>query len=744
MTKKLPLLIFITFLFTGIHAQSFEKNFQKEKKALSTLIQKAKKKGIDVYKEQTTLRTAEICYRFADWDRKNIKKNTELFKKVKTYRDSADQVAIDLPMREEKEILRMLEEAQLSLQKALKGEIKKQKSVAIDWSNLEIKENDILYKNQPVFLADYSWKPSDKFTTEYHGQLDGLFMSTAYITDSKGDLKPKLLSEIENKPSKTAGFVFINHKNPPKWFTKQYPETSIGKRRYFDYDIDHPETKKLLDLLFKNTVPQIQGKKYSQLGYMLVNEPHWHTKKGEWDTGAVSTFTHQKFKEYLKEKHQHIDQLNLVWGSNFTSFDEVTIEVPIDEKLLGTAQWYDWCRFNQIRGNEWFKFLNDEITQYDPTAKTHIKVMPHLFTNNGRTHGIDLEYMTRLTSIIGNDAGATYSDMWNKKAEPWKARYYFDFRQLCMSYDFMKSVSPEKVMFNSECHFISTIRFRDLYLKPEYARATYWLATTLGMNAVQTWFWPRGLDGSLRKEAKGYAASITQMPSVLNEITLTFADLNANGASIAALQKQRKPIRVFQSETSAINVKSYMDDVFATYESVLFDGFPIGFVTKGILEEQNHNQWDVILIRKTPNVTKAERDALQSYIDIGGKIVMDKESILTDEYGRKLSPLKGSSIVFVDDLKELRENALASVAIKKPFDVQEQSELSNQSCIWRYHQVAEDQGIVSIVNVGHSEKEINIKSSKKMVIKNIIDGTSSKANFVMQPLEVRYVQVSLK
>ena len=59
--------------------------------------------------------------------------------------------------------------------------------------------------------------------------------------------------------------------------------------------------------------------------------------------------------------------------------------------------------FNSVRVTEWFNFLKSTITKYDPKAKVHIKVMPNLWTENARDHGLEAEDLVELR-IIGNDA----------------------------------------------------------------------------------------------------------------------------------------------------------------------------------------------------------------------------------------------------------------------------------------------------------------------------------------------------
>ena len=85
-----------------------------------------------------------------------------------------------------------------------------------------------------------------------------------------------------------------------------------------------------------------------------------------------------------------------------------------------------------------------------------------------------------------------------------------------------------------------------------------------------------------------------------------------------------------------------MDDVFALYESLFFEGMPIGFATDDIIKKQNNNDWKVTLISKTPFVTKEELSAIQEYLNKGGTVIMDTESLRKNEYGQELKKLNPS------------------------------------------------------------------------------------------------------
>ena len=128
--------------------------------------------------------------------------------------------------------------------------------------------------------------------------------------------------------------------------------------------------------------------------------------------------------------------------------------------------------------------------------------MPDLWVESNRTHGIDLEAMTDMTGMIGNDAKIRGKNFKAGSDESWSDSYAYYWKEM-MSYDFMSSVSPNKSNINTESHFLSTTQFRDLYMTPEYVNSTYWLATLLGMDANLTWFWGREPDGSVESRLIG-------------------------------------------------------------------------------------------------------------------------------------------------------------------------------------------------------------------------------------------------
>ncbi|WP_452228508.1 MULTISPECIES: beta-galactosidase [unclassified Lacinutrix] len=739
---------------TTVQSQSTKSIAKTKIKTLKTLIHTLEQQNIETHKEELAIATAETFLKFAIWDERNLEENTELFKQINIYKDSAAIMAQKLPKFERNDVIKLLDETIETAQKLVNNEIKRTPYIRPNWSEITLKGSSLLYKNRPVFLHDYTWKPtSDKLST-YFGALNNAFIAPSQLENKEGNLNKSVTERLQANTSNNTGFVFISHKGIPKWASSAYGEEFgqiIGKP-FTSYDIDNPGALDMLSKLFKATVPTFVEKKYTQLGYMLTNEPRWanytNGKKKVWFRSDVSNYTIQKFKTWLQEKHKTIAVLNTLWNTNLKDFDAIATVLPVDISERSTAKWYDWTTFNQERVTDWFTFMKSEIRKYDPKAKAHLKVMPSIFTDNDPDSGIDWEALTELSEINGNDAASHYNNTRPDTFE-WDDNYIWNWRELYMGYDFLKSIQPNQINFNSESHLLSGSHVRDLYMNPKYVRASYWSAHILGLNVSQTWFWPRREDGSLRANSgKGYAGSNNQQPRVTFELENTLLDLNRFSEEITAFQQQRKPIRLFYSKTSATQNAGYMDTMFALYESLNFEGLPLGFVTQNIIKRIDNSDWDVILIHKTKQVTSSELLTLQKHLDAGGIIVIDNESLKTDEYGRPISALKASNgqLLFVATLEEMKVKALSILDAKNQLPTVEIIENDGndvKKCIWRVIKNEAGNQVLSILNVGKTDVKLRVKNRKSNTIiafKELIDGVPMEASPTLKPYEVLFIE----
>ncbi|MFR9495992.1 MAG: beta-galactosidase [Rikenellaceae bacterium] len=724
MKKIISLLFAVALSITLASAASnnTEQQAKDKMEELTRLIEQAEAKGINTLKERTALRTAEIFMGYAAWDEANIETNIKHFSKVARYKKEATKYAELLPNFEREEIFKMMESSIAELGRVISGEIIRRPSPQIDWSKISIEEDQVLYEGSPVFLSDWTWKPEADNYTEYFGAMDGFFITPSVVLPD-GEISKKTLSELKTKDTGKAGMVFLNHASVPEWAKQQDPTVGQGVGvKYIQYDINHPLSHEITKTMISQSVPLMAGKNYTKLGYMLCNEPHWISTKGSYASGPWSDRAIEDFKVWLEGRHSTIEELNDIWGTSYLSFNDIEVENNMAEAhQIGSPFYYDFMNYNMERVNRWFHMLDDEVKKADPEAKTHIKIMPDMWSDNSKDNGIDLEELTRMSDIIGNDASTAAHVTWGPE-QWWEANYSFNWRELCMGYDFMKSVSPNKIVFNSEGHLLTTNRYRNIYEAPEYARMNYWLAHIHGLNVMRSWYWARKEDGSSKgnDSSTGYAGSNNHQPRIVNEVHATTIDLNSVATEITKFQRARKPIRLFYSSCAAINNATQMDDLFGLYEMLYFEGTPIGFATQGILENNSHDEFDAIIVARTKSVKRSEVEALQNYINGGGTVILDSESLKVDEYGRELDIALQTSVghlIEIDQWSEAKEQFATQLALFEQLPqivVSETNETSHKSVMWRVIATNDpDTYILSMVNMGKGATTVEIQPQKK-------------------------------
>ncbi len=780
-------LIFLTLLAScgKTEKQSPKEEALSKIEVLETLMSKAKKKSIDVTREETTLWFSKEFVKFADWDENNKEAVAKLFGYERYYTENKDSLAEALPDFERKKVVQILDKSIEDLKKELNGEIKRRPVNKVDWQNAKAAENMFVSNGKPSFPYDYFSKTvgqpltneavyNDHLGALYHGgenlyPVDHDRAINSFLLKEDGTFDQELLKEVTSIPDTNIGFLYYWSMGIPEWVEKREPEIRKGRSLFTGFDIDNPLAREVWGKIIRHTGELTKGKKVTELGYVFANEPHWYSEKGHWtykykEMNGISSYTLNKFRSWLKDKYKgDIKALNLNWDSSFRSFNTVDIEIPIDTALIGKPKWYDWCRYNMHRTTEWFTFNQDQLHSVNPEADTHIKLFPRTFYEDSRSHGMDFEALTELTTMIGHDAKALGSPSIRPHINSdWYQDYAYKWDGMAILHDFLESVGPEKINVNSESHFLSSGMWRDLDTRTSYVRNVYWLATLMGMDANTGWFWARDPDGSPEDRLEGelnffdpglggaYAGSNNMQPHVSNEVTQVMFDLNTFSEEIIALREQPRPLRLFYSETSAINTANFMTQTTKLYKSLFFEGLPLGFVTKNIIEKQNNESWKTVVVYKTKYVTDAEFTSLQSYLDKGGSIIVDSpESLSMNEYGKKrhlkLTASKGNLIVLENaDIAEIKKIALAEVADQMPDVIIESDNGKDfKTTISRVIKQKDGSYLVNLLNVGHNTAKIklSLKSGTAMSIRNLMTGNKVDDNFDLASEEVLLLEI---
>ena len=322
----------------------------------------------------------------------------------------------------------------------------------------------------------------------------------------------------------------------PNWAEALYPgitNKSLFLNHMLEYDIDHPGTQiilgKILAAVAQETAKYSPSLVYS---FILHNEPAFFWSK--------SQYTFAKYQAWLQEAYGKggIDSLNKAWNSTFASFADVA-RLPSTPPKSTRAEYYDWTKFNQKRGTDYFKFLHSTIKANDPRIPCHSKIMngetlipgihgPAITANVAGGGGDDLSVKTWAQHEFGIDRAALI-DLFEingcdthitDKADPTQG-FALDWTTQSISFDFQKSLAPSKPIFDSEWHASSTVGYRNLNMTGAYTRLAMLMAHTHGLAGSVIWYWSRdsaweGLkrdwDGAV---GAGVADSLGSQPGIL-------------------------------------------------------------------------------------------------------------------------------------------------------------------------------------------------------------------------------------
>ncbi len=746
---------------------------------LDALMASARQAGIDVTREETAIWFAREFLKFADWDEANRDAIEYMFVQYGPFKSEAADYADRVPDFQREKVIEVLDGAIETLTLVMDGEIERRPVAKVDWQNITVGDDALFSNGKPVFLYDYFSKSVGRPLTDtqvYNDHLGAIYHGgqrlyevnkdravNSYLLNEDGTFDEERLSYITEIPDTNVGFLILWNMGIPDWVLKREPEAAFGRSLFTGFDIDNPLVRDVWSRIIRKAGELTAGKKVTQLGYILSNEPHWYSEAGHWTKNVremteISSYTLDKFRAWLERTYEgDIGALNANWNSAFQNFDAVTVTIPIDKGLRGKPIWYDWSRYNMDRSIDWFTYLQGELLAANPDADTHLKIMPNMFTDNNRSHGIDVEALTNLTTMIGDDAKTRAARGLNSsKPESWEERYAYFWEELSMAYDFMESVSPGKIHVNSETHFLSASWWRELDTDADYVRSVFWLATIQGMDVALSWFWARDPDGSPEDRLEGelnffdpalagsYAGSVNMQPHIANEKTQVMMDMNSFSEEIMSIRGQRRPLRLFYSETSAINKTQHMTEQFEMYEALFFEGFPIGFATETVLKTQDPRSWDAILVYKTEYVTDEEFAALQSYLDAGGTVILDSaESLAKNEYGapraEQLQAANGSLITrpSAAGIEQLKSIALEETVQGRPdIMLSEDNGTAHKGCVWRV--VKTDTGyLVNILNIGKHPARLTLSGAgDAFAIENMLTGQAVQPEFELEPMGV--------
>ena len=618
--------------------------------------------------------------------------------------------------------------------------------------------------------------------------------------------------------------VQITHTPLATWMTTAsesggtYPKIADYKRAFVAYDIDYPVIADNTSINWNKNMLQsyIPGIKTaagsSPLIYVLSNEPHWDlisSSSSDDASKGVSPYTRTAFAEYLKlEYGNNISNLNAVYNpfngnANFTTFDQLknypvqtssssplAIFTPTSQTTLqGTPIWYDWLRFNQVRVTKWHTSLKQYALESDATAKVSIKIIGNEVEAPDRDSGIDLEASGDFMDIISFDSQITPSKTHGRNArfyrDWWLGRYITEWREQAINIDFFKSLYPNKPIFDSEWHGVSSNAWYNFALDKGFVRSGLWHGFSTGLGVVNAWWWYRedGTNGTIKGDLEGKTSTVgnsmsspQHQPIAFEDFGKTMKEINALSETVATLAPVKRDFVIYYSNEAAIQDFLYIQQVGQIYEALKLLNVKVGFTTENKINSLGYTP-KAIIIPPTLNIKSSSIDALNTYKSNNSTVgILEIKRTGTTNFVKdeKGSPNTSRTINFATTnftyngaftylsstatpttaqittnsananaiVTTLITNLRAKLTIPVPtidFKIQDVNTTNEAFGVLAAQGNSPDgKAAVSLINLSLTDKQIKLPAGTTYV--NMIDGTSVAETFVMKPYDVLLVK----
>lgn len=416
----------------------------------------------------------------------------------------------------------------------------------------------------------------------------------------------------------------------PRWAYQKWPHIEGGGGGNLAYSIDTAEAKALLDKFHSIVVPMI--KDHPALHSLCVSgEPSF-------ERSALCRNTRELWDAYLARVHGDIKTLNERYGTNYASFADVPYATF---NGFSEPQYYDYTMFATERLANWHKFLADSVHKYAPNIPLQVKWRAgEIWNRQTMDLAVDPE-LYKDFEINGNDCYFLYDG----------GEYACNWHVQDQSYDLQRSLAP-KPIFNSENHPTYDARFEKL--APEHFQACLWEGAVRGQSATTMWVWDRTEDPKYF-----FYGNVIDRPACAAMTGRTCLDLNRFAEEVTALQHVKSPVAILYTQVSESKNDNYLQAADRAYESLIFSGVKIDWITEKQLQEGKGNQYKMIILPDASHVFPQTVDAIEK-LSKSVKLVWIGDSLAKDPYGKaypheRLTKLKASAIKFgaTDDPKTM-------------------------------------------------------------------------------------------
>ncbi len=468
-----------------------------------------------------------------------------------------------------------------------------------DATNLAVRDGNFFAGDEPIFLSGAcgSRKLVDDLPllSEYGLSLATLQLTPAEVLPRDGPPRQAPLDTLLKtldaaRQGNVAVSLALSPESLPTWARDKWPELKQCGYGRLNYCLESPYGRQVLQQYLEFVIPQVAGHAALR-SYIIGDQPLYR---------GTCSYTRRLWTEYLQRRHGTLEALNATWGTNLTDWTQA----PFPQAKQAAA-WYDWCAFNQWRLAEFYRWVKQMVRNAGGTQPVHVRLSPAIFDRRMVHLAPNPEDFAQFCELNGCACSFPRG--------PWK-EYSAAWRTPEMFYDLLRSLAPDRPVFNSENRLI---RDRDWRSYPEsHVRTGLWLQALHGQGAQTVWVWDRS------EARRSLVRNILTRPRCTYALCRTSLDLRRLAGDMAALNSAPGEVALLYAIPSIVHNPQYLTCLSEAYEALAFTGRPLRFLSERQILAADSLPYRLIIVPQATHVYDTTVAGLRTFVEQGGTLLL--------------------------------------------------------------------------------------------------------------------------
>jgi beta-galactosidase len=411
-----------------------------------------------------------------------------------------------------------------------------------------------------------------------------------------------------------------------------------NKNNRDNIDFADPKVFPLVESYFKEVISRY-GKSPALSFYNIWNEPHYSSE---------SDNVLEQFREWLKQKYGSLAKLRLIWGDDYTNWNEVT---PfMSENWISSMPQIDWIIFrNELNGNLLGK-LKSVLLKYDSNHQVNSNPVgtPWADFHNFGNYSVDNWVFTKYNDFNGV---SYYPDGWERENN------LIDYPAWLhnLAFNTIRSASGNKDYILTEM-FTNTQNGLALngYLDKNSISNVAWTALSNDCKGIIFWKWEpfrrgrqslgRGLttiDGNLAERGE----AVKEIGWVLNKYGEILLKARLNKPEVAILMDMVGLLKTLEQTIEPATTKFMYESNAGLFKALSEENITSDMIRTDLpLNLEKLKQYKIIFLPFQIVIRKEIADILKEYVRQGGWVVADARTGSIDELDFAYSKSPGAGL----------------------------------------------------------------------------------------------------